>query len=66
MCAKLRMKVGLRHPRTTQEKRAAGSCREARRSANSLPDVYDDIWRYAQRSWKAQSKRMHQFRAKEG
>jgi hypothetical protein len=43
----------LRHPKTTQERRASfdGYCR-AKRNFSNLPDAWDDFWRYGYRCWK--------------
>ena len=58
----------IRHMRTTQEKRWANAWDDeefapkvrARRNANNLIDVRDDIWRHNQKNWK--KFRKHQWR----
>ena len=61
---------GFRRPHTTTEKRAFCSLKDeeytnlgrARRSIPNLPDTWDDVYAHADKSWKTQSKRKHQWK----
>lgn len=61
-----------RHPRTYQEKKAYYDALDqeepvkvrSRRAAHLLPDLWDDNYAHAEKCWKRQSKRRHQWRAK--
>lgn len=63
---------GFKHPRTTAEKRAFCSLKDeeytnlgrARRNIPNLPDLWDDRYAHADKSWKTQSKRKHQWKQK--
>jgi hypothetical protein len=52
-------KHALRHPRTTQERRATGKRNKwgrAKRNFVNLPNAWDDFWVKRQRSWKKKRK----------
>ncbi len=61
---------GWRRPHTTQEKRQYYAAMDeeypirvrGRRKPRSLADVYDDYYAHADKSWKTQSKRSHQWK----
>jgi len=65
------MKIGkflghnLRHPRTTQEKRAngrRGKWNRAKRNSANLADAWDDIWIHNDKSWKSKRKTQYMGR----
>ena len=56
----------LRHPKTTQERRASmGSWSRAKRNRANLPEVYDDIFREDDRNWKEYRKTQYKIMASE-
>jgi hypothetical protein len=61
----------LRHPRTTQERRAnsKGFRHEykvrARRNQKNLVEAWDDIWNRSQRSWKKHRKTQYKTNGRE-
>lgn len=64
----------IRHMRTMQERRWAHAWDNeefaprvrAKRQGHHLPSNWDDYWAGAQKSWKRQSKRKHQWKEKNG
>ena len=64
----------MRYPRTTQERRVNGKSNileideyhikiRAKRNFRNLPNSYDDLWIYYEKSWK--KKRRTQYKVKE-
>ena len=57
MSKKLYRWIGLRHPKTTQERRAnQDEWGRARRNKANLVEAWDDVSRLGQRCWKEQRK----------